>query len=60
MALLIASGPGTPLAASGRESPEQPALYGELREARLEHVGRIHSKGLRVDRFDFSFEEGEL
>ena len=35
-------------------------LYGRLREAELEYAGRIGDKELSVDRFEFTFEEGEL
>ncbi len=35
-------------------------LYGRLQEAPLEYVGQIRNKELSVDRFEFTFDAGEL
>ena len=37
-----------------------PPIYKELREARLEHAGRIRDGRLRTDRFEFELTDGHL
>ena len=37
-----------------------PPIYEELREARLEHAGRIRDGRLRTDRFEFELTDGHL
>ena len=37
-----------------------PPIYEELREARLEHAGRIRDGRLRTERFEFELTDGHL
>ena len=60
LTILLAAAPWTPGAASLQESSEQPQLYRELRDARLEYVGQIQGRHFAVDRFAFEFERGDL
>ena len=65
VALGAAGGAGAVHAAQGTTDGENhglgpPALYGDLRNARPEPAGRINGGSLRIDRFEFAFEDGHL
>ena len=46
--------------AQEKETAAPPAVYEQLRAARLHHAGRVHDRTLRVDRFEFQFADGQL
>jgi len=46
--------------AQEKETAAPPAVYEQLRAARLHHAGRVHDRTLRLDRFEFRLSDGQL